>query len=256
VRPPERSRNGALVNLSVAILQHEPETGLGRFADLLADSGVDCEVISTRGRLPDPQAFDGALCLGGSVGAYDDGLVPARRWVRGAVVSGLPYLGVCLGGQLLASALGAHVGPGSAEMGVHEIFLTDAAAKDPLFDGLPGCLDVFGWHGDCFELPRGAVPLAGSLACTYEAFRFGVAAYALQFHPEVRAEDVARWRNVHSYRVLLDESGREWEDVVRELERASVALQELAAQIVERWLYLCAGVAALRENAARVGLVR
>jgi GMP synthase (glutamine-hydrolysing) len=242
------------VNISVAILQHEPETGLGRFADLFADSGVDYEVLFTRGRLPDPLAFDAALCLGGSLGAYDDGLLPARRWVRSAVGSGLPYLGVCLGGQLLASALGAHVGPGSAEMGVHKIFLTDAAAKDPLFDGLPGCLDVFGWHGDCFELPRGAVPLAGSVACTYEAFRFGVAAYALQFHPEVRTEDLARWRNVPGYRRLLDESGREWEDVVRELERASVALDDLAAQLVERWLHLAASVAALREDAARVGL--
>jgi GMP synthase (glutamine-hydrolysing) len=242
------------VNVSVAILQHEPETGLGRFADLLTDYGVDCEVLSTRGRLPDPLAFEAALCLGGSVGAYDDGLLPARRWVREAVVSGLPYLGVCLGGQLLASALGAHVGPGGAETGVHSIFLTDAAAKDPLFDGLPGRLDVFGWHGDSFGLPGGAVPLAGSLACRYEAFRFGVAAYALQFHPEVRAEDLTHWRNVPGYRRLLDESGREWQDVVGDLERASAVLDELAAQIVERWLYLAAGVAALREDAARVGL--
>jgi GMP synthase-like glutamine amidotransferase len=256
MRPAERSRNGALVNLSVAILQHEPETGLGRFADLLADSGVDYELLFTRGRLPDPLAFDAALCLGGSLAAYDDGLLPARRWVRNAVLGGLPYLGMCLGGQLLASALGAHVGPGGAETGVHGVSLTDAAAKDPLFAGLPGCLDVFGWHGDCFELPRGAVPLAGSLACACEAFRFGVAAYGLQFHPEVRIEDLTRWANVPGYRRLLDESGREWEDVVGELERASVRLDELAAQLVERWLYLVAGVAALREDAARVGLAR
>jgi GMP synthase (glutamine-hydrolysing) len=254
MRRTERSRDGAHVNLSVAILQHESETGLGRFADLLADSGVDYEVLFTRGRLLDPLAFDAALCLGGSVDAYDEALQPARRWVRNAVLSGLPYLGVCLGGQLLASALGAHVGPGGAETGVHSVFLTDAAAKDPLFDGLPRCLDVFGWHGDCFELPRGAVPLAGSLACTYEAFRFGLAAYAFQFHPEVRADDLALWRDVPGYRRLLDESGREWEDVVRELEQASVALDELAVQIVERWLHLAASVAALREDAARVGL--
>jgi GMP synthase (glutamine-hydrolysing) len=242
------------VNVSVAILQHEPETGLGRFAGLLADSEVDYEVLLTRGSLPDPLAFDAALCLGGSLGVHDVALLSARRWVRNAVLSGLPYLGVCLGGQLLASALGACVGPGGAETGVHSVFLTDAAANDPLFYGLPGCFDVFGWHGDYFELPRGAVPLAGSLACTYEAFRFGVAAYALQFHPEVRAEDIARWRDVPGYRRMLDESGRKWEDVVRELTRASVALDELAEQVVERWLHLAAGVAVLRENAARVGL--
>jgi GMP synthase-like glutamine amidotransferase len=256
MRTADRPRDGALVNVAVAILQHEPETGLGRFGDLLADSGVDYEVFFTRGRLPDPLAFDAALCLGGSLGACDDVLLPARRWIRNAVLSGLPYLGVCLGGQLLASALGARVGPGGAEMGVHSVFLTAAAAKDPLLDALPGCLDVFGWHGDCFELPRGAVALAGSLACTYEAFRFGVAAYALQFHPEVRAEDLARWRDVPSYRRLLDESGREWGDVVRELERASVALDDFAAQLIERWLHLATSVAALREDAARVGLAQ
>jgi GMP synthase (glutamine-hydrolysing) len=233
--------------IRLAVLQHESETGLGRFADLLDDYAVNYElVLTTRGTLPDPLAFDAALGLGGSLAAHDAALLPARRWIRNAVLSDLPYLGLCLGGQLLASALGARVRRGRAEAGVHGVFLTDAAEHDLLFGGLPRRLDVFGWHGDSFELPLGAVPLAGSLACTYQAFRYRAAAYGLQFHPEVRPADVARWCDVPGYRQLLDRSGRQWHDVVDELARATAALDELTGHLLERWLYLAAGMAALR----------
>jgi GMP synthase (glutamine-hydrolysing) len=228
------------MSLRVAVLQHEPETGLGRFAELLADAGVEYEIVSTRRPLPDPLVFDAALCLGGSPAATDVSLLPTRRWIRDAVLREMPYLGVCLGGQLLASALGAPVAPGGVETGVHTVFLTGAAEHDPLFGGLPRRLELFAWHGDSFELPRGAVPLAGSLACTYQAFRFRNAVYALQFHPEVRPGDVARWLDVPAYRQLLDESGREWDDVVEELARATPVLDELAAHLLQRWLYLVA----------------
>ena len=240
------------MTVRLAVLQHQPETGLGRFGDLLAGSGVEYEIVSTRKRLPDPLVFDAALCLGGSLAAADASLLPTRRWIRNAVLSGLPYLGVCLGGQLLASALGAPVTPGGAETGVHTVFLTRAAAYDPLFRGLPRRLDVFCWHGDSFGLPQDAVPLVGSLACTFQAFRYVAAAYALQFHPEVRPEDVVCWRDVPGYRQLLDESGREWEDIVDELARASAALDALAAHLLQRWLQLVDGVAARGEGATRV----
>jgi GMP synthase (glutamine-hydrolysing) len=235
--------------MRLAVLQHEPETGLGRFADLLDEHAVEYEIVpTTRGTLPDPAAFDGVFCLGGSLAADDATLLPARRWIRRAVLGELPYLGVCLGAQLLASALGAPVRPGGAETGVHSVFPTDAAARDPLFDSLPGRLDVFGWHADSFDLPRGAVPLAGSIACTYEAFRYGAAAYGLQFHPEVRPADVVRWPSLPGYRRLLDESGREWRDVADELALATAALDDLAAHLVERWLYVAAGAVALQRS--------
>lgn len=237
--------------IRLAVLQHELETGLGRFADLLDDLAVDVELVpATRGALPDPLTFDAALVLGGSLGADDATLLPARRWIRNAILSDLPYLGVCLGGQLLASALGECVRRGGAEAGVHSIFLTDAAEHDLLFGGLPRRLDVFGWHGDSFDLPRGAVPLAGSLACTYQAFRHGSAAYALQFHPEVRPSDVAAWRDLPGYRRLLERSGRDWDDIVHELALAAVALDDLAERLLERWLWLVAGLGALRPELA------
>jgi len=224
--------------MMLAVLQHEPATGLGRFADLLARLGIGYEVVWTTHRpLPDSSEFDGVLVLGGSLAASDARFRLVRGWIRDAVSSDVPYLGICLGAQLLANALGARVRRGgAAEVGVHSIFLTEAARRDPLFRDLPRRLDVFGLHGDRFALPRGAVPLAGSLACTHQAFRYGAAAYGLQFHPEVRPDDLARWCHVAGYCRLLAESGREWDEVGSELEAATGALDGLAVHLLERWL--------------------
>ena len=118
----------------------------------------------------------------------------------------------------------------------------DRRGRDPLFFDLPGRLRVFGWHAYGFELPRDAVPLAGSLSYTYQAFRLG-AAYGLQFHPEMRGDDLERWRSAPAYRRLLAASGREWRDVAAELERAAPELDELAAKLLDRWLGLIAAIA-------------
>ena len=154
------------MSLRVAVLQHEGETGLGAFAGALSDGGVECEILETTTGgvpLPDAALFDGVLALGGSRGAYDVTLHETRRWIRDAVLREVPFFGICLGGQLLATALGGSVETGPRpEVGLHDIFLTEAAAHDPLFVGLPPRLQVFGWHEDGFSLPRGAVPLAGS----------------------------------------------------------------------------------------------
>jgi GMP synthase (glutamine-hydrolysing) len=230
----------------LAVLAHEPETGLGAFAPRLRAAGVDYEVLSTRGdALPGFGRFDGAIALGGSLGADDHRLLEARGWIRNAVLSGLPFLGVCLGGQLLASALGARVAGGQPELGLHDIFLTDAAERDPLFAGLPRRLRVFGWHEDSFGLAPGAVPLAGSIRCTYQAFRFGGAAYGLQFHPEVRVDDFVSWRGVAGYRDLAERTGSDFDAVAIALRRATPALDALTAQLLERWLYLVRGAAGL-----------
>jgi GMP synthase (glutamine-hydrolysing) len=230
------------MTLRVAVLQHEPETTLGALEPLLAP--VAYEILDTRAPLPDPASFDGAIVLGGSLSAYDPALVDARRWIQRAVLSGRPALGICLGGQLLASALGGVVGPSpQPEIGVHEIFLTDAGVRDALFSGVPNRCRVFGWHEDAFTLPRGAVPLAGSIGCAFEAFRYGVGTYALQFHPEVRVADLARWQRVPAYIEQLERVGGDWGLIASELHRATVELEVLTRQLAARWLQLLQGVA-------------
>ena len=225
--------------LRIAVLQHEDETPLAAFAPLLDAAHVRFELVrTTRDALPDHARFDGAIVLGGSLSAADPRLLETRRWIRDAVLTRMPFLGVCLGAQLLASALGAAVERGRAEAGLHDVYLTDAAGRDPLFAGLPRRLEVFGWHEDSFDLPRGAVPLAGSIACTYEAFRFGAGAYGLQFHPEVRAEHVACWREVPGYRALAEGTRTDFDELASELRQATHHLDALARLLLRRWLQL------------------
>jgi GMP synthase-like glutamine amidotransferase len=162
---------------------------------------------------------------------------------------GLPFLGISLGGQLLASALGAAIErQAQPELGVHDVYLTDAARLDPLFSGLPGRLTVFGWHKDRFELPPGAVPLAGSIACACQAFPFDAAAYGLQFHPEVRAADLPSWAHFGGYRSQLDAADVSPEHLAGELARAAPELGRLARQLLERWVELVSRVAAFGER--------
>jgi GMP synthase (glutamine-hydrolysing) len=244
------------VNPRIVVLQHEPEPGLGAFAAVLEQAHVDYEIVETlRGRLPDARAFHGAIALGGSLGAYDPRLLATRRWIRNGVLRGLPFLGVCLGGQLLASALGAVVErQAQPELGVHDVYLTDAARRDPLFSGLPRRLEVLGCHQDRFELPPGAIPLAGSIACTYQAFRFDVAAYGLQFHPEARAGDLASWARVDACRRLLEPVDLTPDDLAAELARVAPELDRLARQLLERWLSLASNVAAPNERRLRMAV--
>ena len=227
----------------IAVLQSERETGLGAFADILDRARVDHELVEATAEPPDADAFDGAIALGGSLDAYDPTLLETRRWIRSAVVGGLPFLGVCLGAQLLACALGGVVRrQRRPELGLHDIYLTPAARRDPLFAGLPGRLEVFGWHEDGFDLPPGALPLAGSIACTYQVFRFGDVAYGLQFHPEVRTADLNGWRGVPGYRSLFERADAQ-PALARDLERATPALDALAEQLLGGWLDLVCGLA-------------
>ena len=116
------------------------------------------------------------------------------RWLRQAVEADLPVLGVCLGAQLLAKALGSRVFANRVkEIGWYEVELLPEAADDPLFCDVASPATVFHWHGDTFDLPRGAVQLARSSQCENQAFRFGPSAYGLQFHLEMTAEMIDDW---------------------------------------------------------------
>lgn len=169
-------------------LQHVPFEGPGVFGASLARRGfaLDTRLVPAQGLPAAPG--DLLLVMGGpmSVNDPDPWIADEIAFIRRAVTAGLPYLGVCLGSQLLARALGARVGPGAApEIGMTPIHLTAEGRRDPVFATLPDPALVFEWHGEVFELPAGAVPLAGSATCALQAFRWGERAWGVLFHAEL-----------------------------------------------------------------------
>jgi GMP synthase-like glutamine amidotransferase len=138
----------------------------------------------------DPLMPDLLVCLGGPIGAYEEAAYPFLRdelaLIERRLAAARPTLGICLGAQLMARALGARIYPAPAkEIGWGEVRLSEAGQKGPLrhFAGVP----VLHWHGDTFDLPKGAELLASTVLCANQAFAFGRYALAFQFHPETTA---------------------------------------------------------------------
>lgn len=183
------------------VLQHVPHEGPGALAGAIRETGADMRIVRIHDgdEVPSPGdlgSMRGLVVMGGPMGVHDalPWLAAERALIRAAVEEGRPVLGVCLGAQQLAAALGAEVvrGPGP-ECGVGEVHLTAAALSDPVFGGAPTPLPCVHWHGDTFSLPEGAVRLAGNEAYENQAFRVGARAYGLQFHVEVTGSLVAHW---------------------------------------------------------------
>jgi GMP synthase (glutamine-hydrolysing) len=182
------------------LVQHVAFEGPGAIAGAIAETGADLTILRMdRDDVPHPDAaahLAGLIVMGGPMSVDDDlaWLADERALLRATVEAGRPVLGVCLGAQQLAAALGATVTRGPApEWGVGEVHLTTEAIGDPVFGPSPTPLPCVHWHGDTFDLPEGAVRLAGNAAYENQAFRVGDRAYGLQFHVEVTAALAAHW---------------------------------------------------------------
>ena len=182
----------------VVVFRHVPFESAGRLESLLEERGIEVRYSDLHLRdAPDPDLAGtaGVIVMGGPMSVNDDlpWLRREQRLVEGAIATGKPVLGICLGAQLLAQSLGAKVYRNQTkEIGWFKIYFSEAARQDRLFAGLEQPETVFHWHGETFDLPEGAEQLAWSDACRQQAFRWKNV-YGMQFHLEVTPEMVADW---------------------------------------------------------------
>jgi GMP synthase (glutamine-hydrolysing) len=194
------------------VLQHTPAEGPERIAELLAARGVELDVrhvyrgdaIPTR---VEPNEL--VVAMGGpmGVGDVDDPrcpyLAPEILLLREALARARPVLGICLGAQLLAAAAGARVFANTRRAADGKVVAAREVGwgpvdflnvqREPALAGMRAREQVLHWHGDTFDLPRGAAHLASTPACANQAFRLGWKQFGLQFHCEVSAESIATW---------------------------------------------------------------
>src|SRR5215470_14553938 len=187
--------SGSEPSREVLVLQHVACEPPALIADALRRCGLDVRIVRIDTGEPVPPtlaAARGLVVMGGPMGVYEVDRYPhlrdELRLIEDALQRDCPVLGICLGSQLLAAALGARVYPGGyKEIGSYPVTLTDAAATDALLRDAPRRFTALIWHGDVFDLPAGAVPLASSELTERQAFRYGADSYGLLFHLEVSA---------------------------------------------------------------------
>ena len=199
--------------MRILVFQHVAVEHPGIFREYWRDNGdAWCTVELDAGQLiPDLDDFDLLVAMGGPMDVWQEDryswLGPERAAIRHWVQDlGRPYLGVCLGHQLLAAALGGVVRLiDQPEIGVGEVTLSEAGRRDPLFAGFAASVETFQWHGaEIARLPDGAEILAGNPACPIQALRYGPHAYGLQYHVEITASTVEEWSNIAEYRAGLE----------------------------------------------------
>ena len=186
------------------VFQHVRHEGLGTLDPLLRAAGFQIASVNFSREpeaRPSLDGCDGLVVLGGPMGVHDTDKYPhlslETKLIESAVKNETPVLGICLGAQLVASALGARVYPnGIKEIGWYDLAPTSNARDDPLFRHIEQTEKVFQWHGDTFELPREGVHLASSPLCSNQAFRYRKNIYALQFHLEIDVSIIDSWLNV------------------------------------------------------------
>lgn len=233
--------------MRLLVLQHIACEHPGAFSEVIAERGAEPVAVELDAGepLPDWRGFDGVVAMGGPMGAGDEAehpwLAAEKELVGEAVEAGRPFLGVCLGVQLLAAALGARVYQApEPEVGLLEVELTAAGRDDPLFAGIDDPLLSLQWHGDTFDLPDGGVHLARSEQVANQAFRAGERAYGVQFHLEVTAEMARQWAAVPAYRDSLAATlGRErGAAFLADVERRAEGMHPVARRLFANWLDL------------------
>ncbi|HWP84832.1 MAG TPA: gamma-glutamyl-gamma-aminobutyrate hydrolase family protein [Terriglobia bacterium] len=229
------------------VIRHVEHEHIGTLAAALESAGQAFRYLDVfRGAaVPDnPARWSGLIVMGGPMGVYEADRYPflaaEMRLIRQAAEQSLPVLGICLGSQLIAGALGARVYPGPhKEIGWYPVHVT-APAED-IAQEIPASFLAFHWHGDTFDLPPGAVRLFRSPLYENQGFRWGDSVYGLQFHFEVNAAMISQWLEDPGCRAEIAavpglDPGALWRDT----ERYAPALERLSFRVFSKFLALAA----------------
>jgi GMP synthase (glutamine-hydrolysing) len=191
-----------MTNRTCLAVRHVPFEDLGFFAEVLAARGFTIgyrEAPTGDLAAAELRSCDLLVILGGPIGVYERDIYPFMGETIALAEERLakqrPLLGICLGSQIMAAALGAEVYPGNRgkEIGWGTLTLTPSGASSPLVHLAPERTRVLHWHGDSFDLPKGATLLASTDRYRHQAFAYGEAGLGLQFHPEVTAKQLEAW---------------------------------------------------------------
>ncbi|MBF1166033.1 MAG: type 1 glutamine amidotransferase [Dechloromonas agitata] len=202
--------------MRILVFQHHPAEHPGVLRDFWKEAGHEWTAVELdEGEtIPSFDGYDLLVVMGGPMDTWQEDLHPwlvrekaaIREWVKDL---GRPYLGICLGHQLLAAALGGEVSPmkGPPEVGLARVTLTSEGLAAPLLKGFPEEIETFQWHGaEVSRMPEGAVVLARNPACPSQAFRWGPVAYGFQYHVEITETTVADWERIPEYFVSLQKA--------------------------------------------------
>ncbi len=239
-------------NFRVLVFQHIAAEHPGIFRSFLKDDGIvwDAIELDENESIPDLGDYQALWVMGGPMDVWQKEQHPWLRpeidAIREAVIERkMPYLGLCLGHQLLAEALGGEVGPSEqSEIGMLQVELTEAGAASPFMQGVDASVECLQWHSaEVKNVPAPAACLMSSDACQWQAMSYASHALGLQFHVEIESDTVGNWGQIPEYASALEQSlGKgALETMDKRSQAAMTQINATARRLYDNWMATACG---------------